>query len=187
MSQGILELPRWVRATGPPRCPQATQRYGRIGIPGARALNGLRVRSLSIDFMKMLESSEIQAALTTLRGKLAAYRAMKFEVARQYEEMWATVSAEKPDLVVVSPKGFPAVPMARALGTPCFSTTLQPGYVPRSDFPPPEASLPAALESRVARRWCITVARARLTKGYVAGCPPSCVRRGSISPSGRGA
>ena len=96
---------------------------------------GLSSRSLSIDFRKMLESPEVQAALTTLRGKLATYRTMKFEMARQYEEMWTTLSEEKPDLLVVSPKGFPAVPMARALKTPCFSTTLQPSYVPRSDFP----------------------------------------------------
>lgn len=96
---------------------------------------GLSSRSLSIDFKKMLDSPEVQAALTTVRGKLATYRAMKFEFARQYEEMWATVCEEKPDFVVVSPKGFPAVPMARALKIPCYSTTLQPSYVPRGDFP----------------------------------------------------
>ncbi len=96
---------------------------------------GLSSRGLSIDFKKMLESPEVQEALTTLRGKLATSRAMKFEMTRQYEEMWATLSEEKPDLVVVSPKGFPAVPMARALKIPCYSTTLQPSYVPRGDFP----------------------------------------------------
>src|SRR5690606_23282075 len=96
---------------------------------------GLFSRSLSIDFKKMLQTPEIQAALSSLRGKLAAYRAMKFEMARQYEEMWAILSEEKPDIVVASPKGFPAVPMARALKIPCYSTTLQPNYVPRGDFP----------------------------------------------------
>jgi sterol 3beta-glucosyltransferase len=96
---------------------------------------GLSSRSLSIDFKTMLESPEVQASLTTLRGKLATYRAMKFEMARQYEEMWTTLSEEKPDFLVVSPKGFPAVPMARALKIPCYSTTLQPNYVPRGDFP----------------------------------------------------
>lgn len=96
---------------------------------------GLSSRSLSIDFKKMLQTPEVQAALTTLRGKLAAYGAMKFEMARQYEEMWATLAEEKPDVLVVSPKGFAAVPMARALKIPCYATTLQPSYVPRGDFP----------------------------------------------------
>lgn len=105
------------------------------GFEGLIEGTGLSARSLSIDFKKLLETPEIQAALTTLRGKLAAYRAMKLEVARQYQEMWETVTELKPDLLVVSPKGFPTVPMARALGIPCYSTTLQPGYVPRGDFP----------------------------------------------------
>lgn len=96
---------------------------------------GLTARPLSIDFRKLLESPEIQAALTSLRGKLAAYRAMKHEVVRQYEEMWATIRDVQPDLLVVSPKGFPAVPMARLVGIPCVATTLQPNFVPRGDFP----------------------------------------------------
>lgn len=96
---------------------------------------GLRARTLSIDFKRLLNTPDVQQALTSFRGKIAAYKAMKQETGRQYDEMWQVVRDEQPDLLVMSPKAFPAVLMARAMSIPCVATTLQPGFVPRSDFP----------------------------------------------------
>nr|WP_255216228.1 glycosyltransferase [Pseudenhygromyxa sp. WMMC2535] len=97
---------------------------------------GLEPVALSIDYRQLLDTPEVKAAMRTFAGKLRAARMMKDENARLRDELWAACQRERPDLLIVSPKGFLAVVIARVLGIPCVTSTLQPGLVERGDFPP---------------------------------------------------
>ena len=96
---------------------------------------GLTSRALTIDYRALLETDEVRDALTSLSGKLRTYRALRDAMQTQYEEMWNVAKEIQPDLVVVHPKGFAGVLIARVLKVPCVATTLQPNFTPTAEFP----------------------------------------------------
>lgn len=96
---------------------------------------GLSARGLSIDYRNLLGHPAVREAMTSLRGKLRAFGAMRSMMRQQYDEMWSVAKDVRPDLLVMSPKGFAATHIARRLQVPCVSTTLQPNFTPTREFP----------------------------------------------------
>lgn len=103
---------------------------------------GLRAAPISTDVRALLQSPEIQRALRTLRGKVAAWRTSKAMVRQQLDDTWDVARALQPETIVYHPKAFVAPYLARALGAQAIPSFLQPGYVPTGAFIP--ALLPGA-------------------------------------------
>ncbi|MEM1044632.1 MAG: glycosyltransferase [Pseudomonadota bacterium] len=112
------------------------------GFDALIADHGLRPDPLSIDIPALMESKEIRAALTSLRGRLATFRSMRQMMQQQLDEMADKVSAATPDIVVYNIKAFVAPYLARAHGVLAIPGCLQPAFMPTGAFPFPLARLP---------------------------------------------
>jgi len=102
----------------------------------AISLHGLKAAPNSIDVEAMMQSPDMEAALRTFRGKLAAMRIGKEMVSRQLDETWQIVQDLRPDIIVYHPKAATATYFARALGVVAIPSFLQPGIIPTKHLPP---------------------------------------------------
>ncbi|MHA7773678.1 glycosyltransferase [Roseibium sp. M-1] len=103
---------------------------------------GARPRSVPIDFRTLLQQEDIQAALFTFRGKIAAARKnldLQKKVALQ---LWHTGLEERPDLILFNLKATVVTLAARRLDVPALPTALQPVTASTGDFPLPLFGLP---------------------------------------------
>lgn len=112
------------------------------GFDALIADNGLQPDALSVDIQALLETEEIQAALTSLKGRLATFRSMRPMMQQQLDEMADKVSAAAPDIILYNIKAFVAPYLARAHGVLAVPAYLQPAFMPTGAFPFPLARLP---------------------------------------------
>lgn len=96
---------------------------------------GLTPAPLSIDIRALLESPEIQEALTSFKAKIRAWRRFKPLMRSLLDETWEVARDAGPDLLIYHPKSGAAQHIAEALGIPAIATTLQPGFAETNEFP----------------------------------------------------
>ena len=125
------------------------------------AAHGLPSAPLSIDVQSMIQKPEIQAAMTSVKGKLDAFRMTKDLMQRQLDEIWSVAREIAPQVIVYHPKAFTAPYLARALGAIAIPGYLQPAYVPTGAFPNPVIRLPklGVLGNRLSGRAVIAMMR----------------------------
>ncbi len=83
----------------------------------------------------LLQEPEVQAALTSLGGKLKAYRWASELMNAQLSAVWDIGFTVKPDIILNHFKASLAPHIARALGIPSVPVALQPGFVPTGAYP----------------------------------------------------
>lgn len=96
---------------------------------------GLAFRPLPVDFQALLETPEIQAAMSGVVGKLKAYRWANEIMNDQLSEIWKIGLDLAPDLILNHFKGALAPQLARRLGGVSIPVMLQPGFMPTHDYP----------------------------------------------------
>ena len=107
------------------------------GFDGLIADHHLVPAPLSVDMQALVDSSTVQAALTSPAGWLRAFRATKALMQRQLDDMWTVARQVSPQVIVYNPQGFVAPYLARALGAIALPSFLQPAFVATAAFAPP--------------------------------------------------
>lgn len=96
---------------------------------------GLVSRPLSINVRDLMDTPDVQSALTSLRGKIKAMRSMRGMLNRQLDDMWQVAREVRPDLILYHPKALVAPYLARVLAAIAVPSFLQPAFVPTRAFP----------------------------------------------------
>ncbi len=104
--------------------------------------HGLAMAPLTIDIQALLEQPDMRAAMTSLRGWLAAFRASRDLMQRQLDEIGEIARAAAPEVIVHHPKALTAPWLARVLGAVAIPAFLQPAYGPTGAFANPLLPLP---------------------------------------------
>ncbi len=102
---------------------------------GQIATAGLTRHPLPMDFQALLQTPEIRGAMTSLSGKLKAYRWAAEVMNRQLDAMWQTGLDVAPDLILYHFKGAMAPYLGRRLSVPAWPVMLQPGFAPTAAYP----------------------------------------------------
>ena len=105
------------------------------GFAGMISAHGLTHHVLPVDFQTLLQEPQMQAALTSLGGKLKAYRWAAGVMNDQLSAIWRTGMDLAPDLILYHMKAAVAPLVARRLGVPAWPVFLQPGFVATSEYP----------------------------------------------------
>jgi len=96
---------------------------------------GLGFHPLPMDFQELMQEPEIKAAMTTLSGKLKAYRWASDRMNAQMDALWAIGLEVAPDLILHHFKGSLAPYLARRLGAISIPVMLQPGFMATGEYP----------------------------------------------------
>ncbi|MCA9623491.1 MAG: glycosyltransferase family 1 protein [Myxococcales bacterium] len=96
---------------------------------------GLDAHPLPMDFQELLQKPEMQGALTSLSGKLKAYRWATDLMNQQLTAIWELGLALEPQLLLHHFKGSLAPWLAERLGIASIPVMLQPGFTPTGDYP----------------------------------------------------
>ena len=123
--------------------------------------HGLTSAPLSIDIQAMIDTPEIQAAMTSLRGKWQAFRSTQSLMLRQLDDMRAIAQEIVPDILIYHPKAYIAPYLARALGVIAIPSFLQPAFLPTGAFPSPLVPMPGlgGTANRLSHRLIIALTR----------------------------
>ncbi|WP_195818580.1 glycosyltransferase [Roseobacter sp. MH60115] len=138
--------------------------------------HGLLPKPLSINVRDLMDTPDVQSALTSWHGKFKAMRSMRAVVNRQLDDMWHVAQEVQPDLILYHPKAFVAPYLARVLGAIAVPSFLQPAFVPTRAFPSilaPPFPLGSA-GNRLVSGAIVTLAMAGLTfslRGWLAQHP----------------
>lgn len=96
---------------------------------------GVAYQPLPIDFQALLEDPEIKRALTSMRGKLRAFRLTTEIMNEQLSEIWRIGLETGPDVILNHFKAALAPYLARRLGAISIPVMLQPGLAPTRAYP----------------------------------------------------
>lgn len=96
---------------------------------------GLPFHPLPVDFQALLETPEIEAAMTSFTGKLKAYRWANDIMNDQLTAIWRLGLELKPDVILNHFKGALAPQLARRLGGVSMPVMLQPGFTATHEYP----------------------------------------------------
>lgn len=99
--------------------------------------HGLISAPISDDVRALLLDPIVQSALTSISGKIKAWRHFKGETTRQLDETWAITREIQPDIIVHHLKMGGAAAFGAALNIPALPSFLMPGLVPTSAYPNP--------------------------------------------------
>lgn len=97
---------------------------------------GLRTAPIPLDMQAMLHEPEIQAAMTSLTGRIKAFRWATDLMNTQLSGVWSTGLEVAPDLILHHFKAPLAPYLARRFGAVSIPVTLQPGFATTGEFPP---------------------------------------------------
>lgn len=103
---------------------------------------GARSRPVPVDYRALLQQEDIQAALFTLKGKIASARKNLDLQKKIAHQLWRMGLEEKPDLILFNLKATVMTLAARRLDVPALPTALQPVTAATGDFPWPLFGLP---------------------------------------------
>lgn len=96
---------------------------------------GLAFHPLPMDMQELVERPEIKAAMTSLAGRVMAYRWASDLMNQQLSAVWTIGLDVAPDLILHHFKAGIAPQLARHLGAISIPVMLQPGFMPTSDYP----------------------------------------------------
>lgn len=96
---------------------------------------GAMYHPLPVDFQTLIEKPEIKAALTSLRGRIRAFRATADMMNEQLSAIWRIGLEVAPDLIANHFKTALAPNLARKLGAVAIPVMLQPGFMPTRAYP----------------------------------------------------
>lgn len=96
---------------------------------------GLEFHPLPVDFQELMKEPEMQAAMTTFRGKLRAYRWANDIMNDQLSAIWKIGLEVRPDVILNHFKGALAPQLARKLGAVSMPVLLQPGFAETGAYP----------------------------------------------------
>lgn len=96
---------------------------------------GIDYRTLPVDFQVLMQEPEMKAAMTTLRGKLRAYRWANEIMNAQLSAIWEIGLEVAPDVILNHFKGALAPQLARKLGAVSIPVLLQPGFAETGAYP----------------------------------------------------
>lgn len=96
---------------------------------------GAAYQPLPIDFQSLLEDPEIKRALTSMRGKLRAFRLTSEIMNEQLSAIWRIGLETGPDIILNHFKAPLAPYLARRLGAVSIPVMLQPGLAPTRAYP----------------------------------------------------
>ena len=96
---------------------------------------GLTHHVLPLDFQDLLKQPDMQAAMTSLSGKLKAYRAATGIMNAQLSSMWQIGLDVVPDLILYHFKGVLGPYLGHRFGVPAWPVMLQPGFAPTRAYP----------------------------------------------------
>ncbi len=99
------------------------------------AVAGLTHHVLPLDFQNLLNEPDMQAAMTSLSGKLKAYRAAIGIMNVQLSAMWQIGLDVVPDLILYHFKGVLGPYLGHRFGVPAWPVMLQPGFAPTRAYP----------------------------------------------------
>ena len=99
------------------------------------AESGLTHHPLPLDFQELLQEPEMKSVLTSLSGKIKAYRWAGDIMNDQLTAMWQCGLDVAPDLILYHFKGAMAPYLGRHLGIPAWPVMLQPGFTATSYYP----------------------------------------------------
>jgi len=90
---------------------------------------------LPLDFQEVIRDPDMQAAITTLSGKVKAFSLASELMNNQFSAMWRIGLEVAPDLIVYHFKGVIAPYLGRYLNVPAWPLMLQPGLTPTRSYP----------------------------------------------------
>lgn len=96
---------------------------------------GLTHHPLPMDFQELLQEPEMKSALTSLSGKIKAYRWASEIMNQQLSAMWQFGIDVAPELILYHFKGAMAPYLGRRLGVPAWPVLLQPGFTATRHYP----------------------------------------------------
>lgn len=96
---------------------------------------GAAYQPLPIDFQSLIEDPEIKRALTSMRGKLRAFRLTAEIMNEQLSAIWRIGLESAPDVILNHFKAPLAPYLARRLGAVSIPVMLQPGLAPTRAYP----------------------------------------------------
>ena len=96
---------------------------------------GLTHHPLPMDFQEIIQDPEMQAAITTVSGKLKAFGLASEIMNNQFSAMWRIGLEVAPELILYHFKGVIAPYLGRRLNVPAWPLMLQPGFTPTRTYP----------------------------------------------------
>jgi len=113
-----------------------------LGFDAMIEAQGLASAPIDFDVRAMLEEPDIQEALRSFRGKLAAWRNRKGDFIGQMRETAHRVRETRADAIVYHPKMAGAPYLGAELGIPAICSYLIPGFTSTGDHPFPLLPIP---------------------------------------------